>query len=554
MKKNVILITILLFSLFILNYIAMPKVNYSIISDYTLKGYKNQSLDEELTESKKEGDPVVLLQLSLDYDQYKSKKSDLGKSVDNYKENKKEFRNDAKKYHKGNNERIISKTDLKNYQNFYISEFSPFIDITYDYNYYVSHKYEILESITSNKYVKEVTVVEDVIEYNECMDYVIRACNVEDVVTNRTKTGDGVVVGILEPGVVKRNDELLQDVDITIRPNALNLLGHQHTTEMAQLIAGSTGIAPGVKLLSAYLTLILAEEIDWMLDHDVDIINMSCDDMINGRYTIVSAYADYIVYTYDVIIVAALGNDGNGDGLIHNPALGYNVITVGSCNASAKPSSFNSYTTYEGPIKPTVCVPGEMVFIREDSSDIVYGTSISTALCSGMIALLLEDYPVLASEQERLIALITTNADFSIFNDFEQANGFDFKAGAGLFNYQNIIDHYNTSFNYTNTSGQPDTIHKSRLVYLQQGQTLRASFAHLAKADGTVNGTIFTDYDLYIKNMNGEILQSYVDHTTNVMLATFVAPETGYYKIEIQQYSEKMDTIDYTAMAYSILN
>ena len=138
-----------------------------------------------------------------------------------------------------------------------------------------------------------MAVVEQEVEYKNNMDYVLRACDAVDVVTNRTKTGDGVVVGILESGVVKQNDELLQDVDITIRPNVLNLLGSEHTTVMAQAIAGSTGIAPGVRLLSAYLTGLISEEIDWMLENEVDIINMSCEDDMRGSYSITSAYADF---------------------------------------------------------------------------------------------------------------------------------------------------------------------------------------------------------------------------------------------------------------------
>lgn len=553
MKKILIILVVIFSVLYVANYVVSPKIKYEKIIDMPSLEYNKQTLessgDNDLM------DDVVIVQAYLEYESFGSaKKNYKNIRLSDHKEKKEKFRNDAKDYHHGNNNKLIKGIDFGNYQELYVSKYSPFIDITYDYNYFMNHKDSILSNITKCKYIKEVRINQETI-YNQNMTYTMRGCDAETVYTNRTKTGNGVIVGILEPGVIKTNDALLANVDITIRSSVHNLLGKSdHTTGMAQLIAGSTGVAPDVSLLNAYLYGTMSEEMDWMIDHGADIVNMSFSENGNfGTYSTVAAYADYIAYTYDIILVASAGNRGQSDGYIGNPGLGYNVITVGSADYTGPSNSFSSYITEVGPIKPTICVDGNEITISEDL-DRVTGTSVSAALCSGLIALLLEDYPNLVVEKEKLIALMVANAKDSIFYNYNQGNGFDLEVGAGLFSYQNIIDHYNTVFVYDNSTGQANTTYKSRQIYLQEGQTLRASFVHLAKADGTTSGTEFTDYDIYIRNPQNEVLKVITDASTNVMMVSYEAPSTGYYKLEFRQFSELKDIEDHVAFAYGVYN
>lgn len=104
---------------------------------------------------------------------------------------------------------------------------------------------------------------------------------------------------------------------------------------MATYIAGKNGIAPNAKILSISLNGTPVNEIDWMVDNDVDIINMSyCEANPTGVYSSESAYVDYIAYTEKVVMIAAAGNgsENGGNGYIGNPALALNAITVGSTN------------------------------------------------------------------------------------------------------------------------------------------------------------------------------------------------------------------------------
>ena len=77
------------------------------------------------------------------------------------KEERNEHRKKAKEYHEGNNKSVLKGIKIENYQELYISKYSPFIDITYDYDYFMNHKNEILVELTNNKYVKEVRLMKD---------------------------------------------------------------------------------------------------------------------------------------------------------------------------------------------------------------------------------------------------------------------------------------------------------------------------------------------------------------------------------------------------------
>jgi len=551
MRKSFIILVVILCSFLVVSYVVNPKVKYSKIIEMLDINYEDQTL--ESSNNKIETEQVISVQLLLDYESYGAigKNNEYSKS-NTRQENKEKFRSEAKNYHHGNNTKIIKDMNFGNYQELYVSKYSPFIDITYNYDYFISHKTELLAKLTENKYVKEARVENEIV-YQENMIFAMRGSDAEEVYTTRSKTGDGVVVGILESGIVRQSDPLLADVDFTLRPSAYNFLGiTDHATAMAQLIAGSTGVAPGVSILTAFLFGTLNDEMDWMLDKGADIINMSFGQVgTEGTYASDSAYCDYIAYTYDVILVAAAGNRGEGDGYVGNPGLGYNVITVGSADYSGTLHDFSSYITLAGPIKPTICVDGAGITISEDL-DTVSGTSVSSALCSGLIALLLEDYPELITQKEKLISLIMANASSSRFYDYDNQNGFDRVVGAGLFSYQNIIDHYYTAFRYTNSNGTEDTIFKQRMMHFDAGEVLRVAFFHLAKATGSTSGTVFTDYDLYIKDAQGNIVHQIVDGQCNAMLGVYTIPQTGYYQIEIFQYSEKMDAADYTSLAYAV--
>lgn len=563
MKKILIAIFMFVIMTILISLSLLPNINYTKLEYVSSSSSSQVSLNlqnESSVSDTEQKDPlnyerVIILQLCLSYEEF-THSSELSNSLDlnDYKLLQFEFRQKAKKYHKGNNESIINKIVFGNYQDIYISTYSPFIDITYNYDYFMKHKNYILAIVTNIPLVKNVTVFETEIEIIENAIVGCDHMGAADVYDTRSKTGAGVVVGILENGIINKNHEDLADTSITIRSSASNLVcSKTHTTEMAQIIAGSRGVAPGASLLSAYLSGTMNAEIDWMLDKGVDIINMSFVQTKDyGIYNSMSAYADYIVYTYDVFIVACAGNTDTTDGLVGNPGLGYNVITVGGILANDQVMGISSYRESECPIKPTIAAYGAATVYNNGSSDSAMGTSVSTAFCSGLVALILEDHRQLLWQRSKLIALMCANATINSSFDLSEDNGFDDKAGAGIFNYQNMIDNFSTAYYVENNSYKSGETIMSETIYVKAGQTIRAAICSLAKSTGTVNSLQFTDYDIAILDKQGNILSLANSWNSTIDVATYKPYATDYYKIEVYQDTDRVVTTDKLGFAYSI--
>jgi subtilisin family serine protease len=272
-----------------------------------------------------------------------------------------------------------------------------------------------------------------------------------------------------------------------------------------------------------------------MLDNDVDIINMSFGELVpTGVYDSDAAYADYIVNQYKVTVVAAAGNEGEDTGYVCNPSLGYNVISLGAANDGVIRSPYSSYLEAEGSApKPTLMLVGSYVANRP--LGVTYsGTSVSSACASGIIALLMEQHPNLKTNPERLQALLCSSARMHP-DAILLANGFNEPTGAGMIHYENFNTQYANSYTIMNYNGRSGNIIHTRTVDLTGGTRFKCSIAWTAYATGDVSRTKFTNYNIYLKDSEGNILA--VANSTNscIELITCIIPEDGTYKIEIEQ-------------------
>lgn len=107
-----------------------------------------------------------------------------------------------------------------------------------------------------------------------------------------------------------------------------------------------------------------------------------------------------------VIVVTAMGNEGNTVGSILAPADADSIISAGAVNADKKLAGFSSIgPTNDGRTKPDVCALGVAVYCATRDSTQTYtrasGTSLSTPLTAGVASLVISARPELTPLQVR---------------------------------------------------------------------------------------------------------------------------------------------------------
>ncbi|MGA8112393.1 MAG: type VII secretion-associated serine protease mycosin [Actinocatenispora sp.] len=221
--------------------------------------------------------------------------------------------------------------------------------------------------------------------------------------------GKGVVVGVVDTGVDAGHTDLsgqvLPGLDMTGEHTQGRADSDSHGTEMAGLIAAkgggpghALGVAPGARILpirmertgSAPLSR-RVQGIRWAVDHGAKVINLSWIAAFpKPSLTEAIRYAS----SHDVVVVAAAGNTTDGDSRVESPASIPGVVAVTGLNTRAQ---FWSGST-SGP-EAVVCAPAQNVVSTGSRQvfDSGYtegnGTSNSTAIVSGVVALIRSKYP-----------------------------------------------------------------------------------------------------------------------------------------------------------------
>lgn len=536
MKKNLLCAFIAPLLVLGVNENKQVEKNEELHSKIIYDGSLNKTMNNQEEDNEERG--KVNLNVHLDYDNFSFREMLATESVEEYKNNKLMA---AKEYYKRKNEEFITSNQQLVDESMYISSYGPFI--TYDYDNLDECTY-LLSKLEAKEEIDEI-VVKEIKENKNFLERAKGIVKVRDYISNTVLTGKGVTVGILESGIVDKNHENFKNTDLTVRDEwYYKETVTEHSTIMASIIAGQYGIAKEAKLLSVELSGGPESEIDWLLDRGVDIINLSYGDATpNGSYSAKSAYMDYIANQYGITFVAAAGNENEN---VVNPGLGYNVLTVGSCDISQAPqvSSFSGYKVVNGPLKPNLVAPGESVNVKPFG--LQDGTSVSTAITTGCIALLMENEPSLKLHPERVIALLSANATSLSSDSFGKI---DDKSGVGLLNFDNAYKNKYKAFYRYNTSQSHITSKLS--INVNENDKIRIAMAWLANANGKANGTSLTDYDLRLYNENDLLVKSSATSRNNVEFIEVIAKSTGTYKIELFQYGDKVKD-DNVAVYYKI--
>jgi type VII secretion-associated serine protease mycosin len=240
-------------------------------------------------------------------------------------------------------------------------------------------------------------------------------------------TGRGVTVAVLDTGVNAKlpdlADVVLPGTDLTVRKDDgridFDAAGGGHGTGMAALIAGQgptmVGVAPEAKILPVTIFRehanysggdAQANGIRYAVDHGAKVISMStggvspvgplrCDYYLQGA-------VDYAI-KHDVVLVAAAGNDGDTTNAPASPTSCPGVVGVGAVDYQARPwvkTARQPYVVVAAPGVDTGSMGRAGVFSNSA------GTSTSTALAAGAVALVRDKFPKMSGREvvQRIIA------------------------------------------------------------------------------------------------------------------------------------------------------
>lgn len=542
----IVLLVIEVYIVFKTNYIDYSKIiyeNYNTDS-YVVVGEENITSDIA---------NQVTIKSIFDYDDFNySLECNEDASCEEVEAYKTRYRAAARNYYYQKNRQLLASSKVSGYENIYISKYSPTVEYHFTINGYRNNESQILSKLSKNKNIDKVYISTCNIERKECLEMNLLPVGESQIYKDRTYTGDGVIIGILDLGLVDVDHENFVDTDIETFDQLFCIdTVTDHATIMASIIGGSHGICPDSKLLSAEVQGYMSQEVEWMLDRNVDIINMSYGETNpDGTYGSESAYADFIIKTYDITIVAAVGNNGEGTGYVSNPAMGYNVLSVGMCGATGVRMAMSSYVV-DGLCdpKPTIMASGTTVRVNGFSSS-YSGTSCSCAIISGSVGILFEKSVSLKIKPDKTLALMTccSYVDAYALRD----NGFSSHEGAGLYNYQNTLSSSLHNSLFTNTSGSAGTNFYDKSVTVNAGETLRVTLATLVNSTGSVDSLAYTDYDLKLLDSNGNLVAIRASGISNIELMEFTAETTGTYRIRVYQHTNRVNSSERVCVSYRI--
>lgn len=551
MKK--IINEILVIGLFIffvsLNAITIfsSKITYR---DFEVK--KSMSVDDVIEVYEKTD--IVTLRCTLKYDEFKYSKitKELISDDESIKKERRELNKAGENYHSSRNEKVANDIGEIGYITRYISKYSPFIEYEFDSLFFSKNGIDILKRLDKNVSVGEVVVVNSEEEVEEQIYTSAYDINLLDDHNAGYPTGAGVNIGLLESGIINKNHQNISGSNYLIRTYILNVKT-DHATHMASIIGCNSGYAPDATIYNAFTAGGLTQEIDWLVDNDVDIVNMSFRDVDrDGYYGEDSAVVDFYSKTYNMLFVVAAGNNGEKTGqYITNPGLAYNALTVGSCIDDIDHSRFTSRNTVEGPAKPTLVMHGTGISVPNyfESLD---GTSYSTAMVTGAMGMIYELYPTLKTQPERAIALATASTQIMEDYNVDEENGLNNIVGAGLFRYDTIKSCYSNSTLLYNQPSSANRVAYSRTVRAEGASKIKVCITWFANATGDPDETTFNDYDIRIYNSSGQYVATSSATDNNLEVLTFNVPYTDTYTIQIYQY----DTITLSqriGFAYQII-
>ena len=358
------------------------------------------------------------------------------------------IREDNRAYYSVKNQEYIMENRLNELE-YSCSSYSPFVFFYYaDYQKYLEDKEMFVNLSQTSSSISLISVEEknhkmECVEINDNPKYYGYGSKVpfpmkeakEMIEISTDFSGYGIKIGIIDEGNVYYSSNFPAGtiVETTTGPQ-----GSQHTTKVASIIGGRTGIAHNANLYLAPMDGISNDKsVERFIEKGVNIVNMSFGDGREGYYDGTCAYYDRISVLNNITFVTSAGNDWQ-EKKISNPGMGLNVITVGSVDRDKKLSYFSSYA-FENEYgtrlyQPNLVAPGEYITIDNTNNTFKEssGISFSAPMVVGTVALLMEEFPELKTNAGMVFSVLMSGASRLP----GQYQFLDRTVGAGLLNYK----------------------------------------------------------------------------------------------------------------------
>ena len=479
----------------------------------------------------------------------------------------------ALKAHYSNlNAKLVNQLGLDDYTDVTYSQYGPFVAYTYSsYDNWMTSDYWIMNSLNPQSlscvYVENEIKPEINASRGEIYgDYTESQIKKDlGIPSNTSFDGTDIKIGVLELAIPENWSNIGNVAHDTYLPfnyddkyvtdeDKVKLSNYKtHAYKVYSVIGGSTGLARDADLyFSAYHNeSTLFSAVDWLIGNSVDVINHSCGTR-NGLYSALTAYFDYVVRLAGVPVVAAAGNyhEPTNDWNINDESNGLNVFSVGAVNHDLRVSEFTSKELHSSCssllLKPTIAAPGGNVCGFGFSG--LSGTSFSAPIVTGVIAMLMDEFPILIDNPERVMALLSNTCSWSM----GQTSLIDDDCGFGIVNYSRArrsmsnLDDFVLTTTYT---AQEDMVYETATVTLPPNSRLRVNgFVMNNSSQSTPVGTLVNQPDFtQIKvTLFNQTLYQYSQGTSCSNFTTCEVVNTSstahQYKIRVYTTENKTNT------------
>jgi len=227
-----------------------------------------------------------------------------------------------------------------------------------------------------------------------------------------TTTGNGITIAVLDTGIENSHPDLSNNL-VSGWNSASNNKDtspiHWHGTAVAGAVAatgnnsiGGASVAWGAKIMPVRITnrtdgyavsSDIANGLLWAADHGADIANLSYD--LSPQDNIIQNAAQYF-RSKGGVVVASAGNSNIDPGYTDNPY----IINVSATDSSDNKASFSNYGSFID-----VSAPGQDIYTTMTNASYTYGwgTSFSSPVTAGVIALIMTANPYLTADEVEVV-------------------------------------------------------------------------------------------------------------------------------------------------------